>query len=216
MLSASNPRSDRISASLRWPLECSNKESSIAETSSWAEGELSWCMFQLCATSQSSKSSNDMWPCRCAINFFLTSDSFIMAPPITVRIDVWEMRCKFNRGKYWSRLQSGELTANYTKSKHPAPPSSGQPHCTHSQDVSYLDSKGQEVARVHQYLLPDQTLGGGGKPDPKRLREGNIVYRLPQKPKDDPSEPVQPVVLAGLRLQVMKIWGPIRCRVFGR
>ena len=44
--------------------------------------------------------------------------------------------------------------------------------------VSFLDSDNNELARVHQYLRPDGTIGASGKPDPKRLLEGNILYRL--------------------------------------
>lgn len=42
--------------------------------------------------------------------------------------------------------------------------------------ISYLDTNGQEVARVHQYLQPDGTLGASGKPDPKRLLQGGVLY----------------------------------------
>ena len=35
--------------------------------------------------------------------------------------------------------------------------------------VRYLDADGNVVAMVHQYLLPDGTLGASGNPDPKWL-----------------------------------------------
>lgn len=44
--------------------------------------------------------------------------------------------------------------------------------------VSYRDNDGNEVARVHQYLRTDGTIGASGKPDPKRLLEGRTLYRL--------------------------------------
>jgi hypothetical protein len=47
--------------------------------------------------------------------------------------------------------------------------------------VSYRDPNDDEVARVHQYLRPDGTIAGSGLPDPKRLFEDGIVYRLMKK-----------------------------------
>lgn len=95
-----------------------------------------------------------------------------------IRVDEWEMRRRFNCGRYQQRLGAGELTAKIGRVGHPSPVKSGQPHCTQSQEVFYLDSSGQEVARVHQYLRPDGKLGGRGLPDPKRLSEQGIIYRL--------------------------------------
>ena len=135
-------------------------------------------------------------------------------PP--VRIDVWEMRCRFNRGRYWQRIQTGELTAVYKRNKHPAPLSSGQPHCTRSQEVYYYDANNREVARVHQYLRPDGSLGGKGKPDPKRLWENGILYALltPEPEEGNPSRFI--VIRKRLHFVLMVIWGPIRCYFFGK
>lgn len=62
--------------------------------------------------------------------------------------------------------------------KHPAPYRSTQPICNLSQIVAYFDDQGQEVARVHQYKLPDGTLGASGRPDPKRLLVDGIIYNI--------------------------------------
>lgn len=35
--------------------------------------------------------------------------------------------------------------------------------------VWYLSLDGHKLAIVHQYLLPDGTIGGSGRPDPKRM-----------------------------------------------
>ena len=35
--------------------------------------------------------------------------------------------------------------------------------------VWYLGHDGQKNVLVHQYLLPDGTIGGSGRPDPKRM-----------------------------------------------
>jgi len=90
------------------------------------------------------------------------------------------MRQLFNDGRYWDKLKSGELTALVLQSR----VSKSLPYETVeilSQMVSYRDSSGQEVARVHQYLRPDGTIAASGKPDPKRLLQEGILYRLEKK-----------------------------------
>ena len=56
-----------------------------------------------------------------------------------------------------------------------------EPTCTRSQMISYRSQDSNEIARVHQYLRPDGSIGARGKPDPKRLFEGGILYRLVKK-----------------------------------
>jgi hypothetical protein len=89
------------------------------------------------------------------------------------------MRQRFNTGKYRERVESGELTAKVTHEGEPKGEMAvKEPTGTVSQSVSYLDSECNEVARVHQYLRPDGAIGASGMPDPKRLFEGGIFYRL--------------------------------------
>jgi len=89
----------------------------------------------------------------------------------------------FNEGKYWERLQSGEFRPVLLEDRHPSLMLANEPFCTHSQMVSYRDAKDNEIARVHQYLRPDRTIGASGKPDPKRLLIGDTLYRLHKKPQ---------------------------------
>ena len=84
----------------------------------------------------------------------------------------------FNDGGYPQKVESGELTIEIRRSKHPAPPGANQPHCTHSQILAYLELNGNRVAVVHQYLRVDGSLGGSGKPDPKALLVDGILYFL--------------------------------------
>ena len=44
--------------------------------------------------------------------------------------------------------------------------------------ISIGDSNDDEIARAHQYLRPDRTLGGSGVPDPKRLYLNGMIYKL--------------------------------------
>jgi hypothetical protein len=128
------------------------------------------------------------------------------------------MRCKFKLAGYFSRLQAGELKAVLLEEGHPAPEKSGQPFCTRSQQLSYRDSNNSEVARVHQYLRPDQTIGASGKPDPLRLIYRGAMYRLKKGAKDPHPSPSSAFGRAWNQLQRlgMRLWGPIRCWLYER
>jgi len=103
--------------------------------------------------------------------------------PTTIRrITAQEMCEIFNREQYWEKLQRGELRAILLEDRVPALIQANEPPGTHSQMVSYRDSDDNEVARVHQYLRPDGTIGASGKPDPKRLLFDGVLYRLHKKP----------------------------------
>lgn len=92
------------------------------------------------------------------------------------------MRKLFNDGRYFERLKAGELRAVVMEER-PAPSAANQPPGTRSQMISYRDATDKEIARVHQYLKPDGTLGASGKPDPKRLLIEDTLFRL-TKAKD--------------------------------
>lgn len=70
------------------------------------------------------------------------------------------------------------------KQTHPSRMKANEPFCTWTQEVFYLDATSQEVARVHQYLRPDGTLGASGLPDPKMIVESGTAYRLRKPPKN--------------------------------
>ena len=105
-----------------------------------------------------------------------------MATPPIIRVSEWRMRRRFNRGRYYERLLAGELTSRMHQT-HPSRTKANEPFCTYTQEVFYIDA-GTEVARVHQYLRPDGTLGASGKPDPKMLVESGMMYRLRRQPKN--------------------------------
>lgn len=89
------------------------------------------------------------------------------------------MRRRFNDGQYLERAARGELiVVVLPPDDRPAPPEAGQIEGTLSQMISYRDQAGNEVARAHRYLRPDGTLGASGRPDPKRLLQDGVLYRL--------------------------------------
>lgn len=77
-------------------------------------------------------------------------------------------------------ITDGTLLPRVIRSDHLKDPQRvGEPLCTHSQMIRYVDQAGQWVVEIHQYLRHDNTIGASGRPDPKRLRIGGIVYAIP-------------------------------------
>lgn len=105
------------------------------------------------------------------------------------RIPATEMQKMFNEGGYWNKAKTGELKTVTLEHRHPALTAANEPFCTLSQMISYRDTSDNEVARVHQYLRTDGTIGASGKPDPKRLSVEGELYRLQKKPKGGPTIP---------------------------
>lgn len=93
------------------------------------------------------------------------------------RIEVDEMRQKFNSRGYAQKVEAGEWTAIVLESR-VSPNLPQEAVEIQSVMLSYRDQNGNEVARVHQYQRPDGSLAASGKPDPKRLVQDGILYRL--------------------------------------
>lgn len=74
----------------------------------------------------------------------------------------------FNAGRYRERAERGELKT-VVKRSYPAPAVANQVPGTTVQLTYYATTEGVTIALVHQYVRPDGTLGGSGKPDPKWL-----------------------------------------------
>ncbi len=87
-----------------------------------------------------------------------------------------ELRRIFNSERFWEKLLEGVYTARLLRDAHPSPPLAGEPQCTRSQYIAYLDAEGEEVARAHQYLRRDGTIGLSGRPDPKLVVHHGVAY----------------------------------------
>jgi hypothetical protein len=82
------------------------------------------------------------------------------------------------RGVTGSGLPQGrwsKVVEKYDQEVQNPEPTIGPPG-TRSQIVTYYTREGTLVAYVHQYLRPDGTLGGSGRPKPKVLIEEGIYY----------------------------------------
>lgn len=62
-------------------------------------------------------------------------------------------------------------------SEHPAPTALGEVPGTVSHMLQYFEPDGELVAKVHEYLRPDGTIGASGKRDPKWVKVGGVVFR---------------------------------------
>lgn len=101
------------------------------------------------------------------------------------------MRQRFNKAQFVERVNAGALTSTTLEDRHPSLPGANEPFCTRSQMISYRDPDGNELARAHQYLRPDGTIGASGRPDPKRLYEKGILYGLIKKSNKESAASVQ-------------------------
>jgi len=92
-----------------------------------------------------------------------------------MRIDAWEMRCRFNRALYYEKVLTGELVAILN---HTNPSRKGPPNTVHKEYYYRLTPNGDNLARVSQFVNPDGTLAAGRLPDPKELFLNGIQYYL--------------------------------------
>ena len=89
----------------------------------------------------------------------------------------WTIRDRFNRGQYWQRAEAGEFRIRKLSSFIPRKRIAGEPSKTRTQILEYLDrASGTRIALVHQYRRRDGSIGGSGRPDPKELLDGGILY----------------------------------------
>jgi hypothetical protein len=82
------------------------------------------------------------------------------------------------------RAESGEIIAVVVHSGTPSQ-EVGLPPGSRSEMISYREINGFELARAHQYVLPDGRIGASGKPDPKRVLKDGKLYRI-EKTKTEP------------------------------
>ena len=127
------------------------------------------------------------------------------------RVDVWELRCRFNQSRYWDLVRAGMITAHLDRSN----PSRNGPPGTQQQQWYYRDpATGDDLARVTQFVRPDGSLAAGRKPDPKLLVVGGVEYHLfpGGAAKHDPSLQYP----EGWIRSTYMLWRRVKCWVLGR
>jgi hypothetical protein len=113
-------------------------------------------------------------------------------PPSNPRLTQEEMRRRFNEGKYYERMKTGEFKAVRVRTGTPEPDvlkKYGQN--TISVSVWDRDQDGKDIVRVHQYESPngdilyvkDGIVHTDGRPDPKELFEDGVLYHQEKKKK---------------------------------
>jgi hypothetical protein len=100
-----------------------------------------------------------------------------MANSRRINVSAETLRELFNESGYWELAKRGDLIEKIY-SEAPPQKRSGEPPGTLSQIVAYLDPQGRQVAIVHQYLRKDGSIGGSGRPDPKKVFYQGNVYVL--------------------------------------
>jgi hypothetical protein len=99
------------------------------------------------------------------------------------RLSEEEMQQRFNRGKYWERMQAGEFT-EVIVDFHPdtSNPEVIERHPgARSVTTRYIDKNGQMVAELHYYRMPDGSVIPNKRPDPKLLFEDGVLYHREKK-----------------------------------
>jgi len=99
------------------------------------------------------------------------------------------IRQEFNRLQIEFRASLGELSKIIKRNSHIAHPPEGVPYCTNSQIIYYYEPGNVLLAVAHQYLLPDGSLGGSGKPDPKRLVLSDRILAVKSIPPTRSDQP---------------------------
>jgi|SRR5208282_4126819 len=95
-----------------------------------------------------------------------------------VYVPVWRIQQLFNEGKFAERAKSGEFRKRMVSDQYANPTKTGMPPGTKTQMVEYIDANDNQIALVHQYRLPDGSIGASGKPDPKKLLIGEYLYLI--------------------------------------
>lgn len=89
-----------------------------------------------------------------------------------------DLRRRFNDADFVGRVAAGDLVEVVKRDSHPTLSGSTEPFCTRSQIVTYHTISGEKVAVAHRYLRRDGSVGGSGRPDPKMLRAGNVIFHV--------------------------------------
>jgi hypothetical protein len=92
----------------------------------------------------------------------------------------------YNEGRYWPRVQAGEL---FCKIIHKGVPdhSSGQPPGTMTVMIAIREGSidGRDLVHAHGFVESGWVIGASGKLDPKRIWKDGNLYRRKKGEEDD-------------------------------
>jgi hypothetical protein len=101
--------------------------------------------------------------------------------PSIRRVSDVRIREIFNSSQHPAAIQNREYIEQIL-SDDPVPAATARrrrwPRGTRSQYVRYLNSRREVMVEVHRFRKPDGTLAASGRPDPKLVRIGNVIYRF--------------------------------------
>jgi hypothetical protein len=99
-------------------------------------------------------------------------------PAIIHYVHVWELRAMFNRLEFIARSNIGELTIRPLYSR--IPRESAIPHHpgTRKEIIEFRDAENRTVAVAKLFRLPDGSIAYSGRPDPSKVVDGEIVYKI--------------------------------------
>jgi len=93
------------------------------------------------------------------------------------RVDRRTIREIFNDCQELQRLVSEKVNIATMKRSHLTNPEEKRlPWCTHSESLRFHNDSGTHSVLIHQYQLPDGTIGASGLPDPKQIKINEKVY----------------------------------------
>jgi hypothetical protein len=134
-------------------------------------------------------------------------------PPVTVRVDLWELRCHYKKARYRQRLKNNEFRIERGAAR-PAHPKYNLGPGGVSLAVYYYDKiTGQQLVEVHH--LEDSTGSlRHRKPDPKVVVHDGVIYRRIGGSDDTLREPELRFKYIWQR-KAYGYWRKFRCLVFG-
>ena len=101
-----------------------------------------------------------------------------MPDPPSQKVDKKTLQDVFNKSGYYQKVKEGKL-ASLIRKNNPVQRNlidNGFDPRSKTQTIIYLDSEGNEIAKVHQYTRPNGTLEASGLPDPKKVLWNGILY----------------------------------------
>ena len=100
--------------------------------------------------------------------------------PQIVNVSAVRIREIFNTSQHATSIENGEYLEVFVRDdvlQDETARKKNLPLGTRSQYLRYFNLRRQWMVEIHRYLQPDGTLGASGRPDPKRVNMGDVIYK---------------------------------------